>query len=129
MVAYCRDLEGGPPRRRLAVDVCHGRGGGGSRCSCSDVQYDSRNVIAVINPLEKMLTFAGCERKPMPQNAPGLSAIFLLLFAGDRLGPPRVTPSCCIRRRAPTVFLVLAHRSRHRRGVAARASGWSRARR
>jgi hypothetical protein len=46
-----------------------------------DVQYDARNVIAVVNPLEKMLTFADA-RTSDAANAPGLSGILPLLLQG-----------------------------------------------
>jgi hypothetical protein len=69
-----------------------------------DVQYDSRNVIAVINPLEKMLTFADASATDAA-NAPGLSAIFLLLLQGIGSVLARYTFVLHSSPR-PTVFLV-----------------------
>jgi hypothetical protein len=44
-----------------------------------DVQYDANNVIAVINPLEKMLTFADAKTSDAASGS-SLSGILLLLF-------------------------------------------------
>jgi hypothetical protein len=46
-----------------------------------DVQYDAKNVIAVINPLEKMLTFADANTTDVA-NGSSLSGIALLLLDG-----------------------------------------------
>ena len=46
-----------------------------------DLEYNASNVIAVINPLEKMLTFADQNTTDVA-NGSGLSAILLLLFDG-----------------------------------------------
>jgi hypothetical protein len=46
-----------------------------------DIAYDSRNVIAVFNPLEKMLTFADAETSGVA-NGPGFPGIFRLLIEG-----------------------------------------------
>ena len=69
-----------------------------------DVQYDARNVIAVVNPLEKMLTFADA-RTSDAANAPGLSGIFLLLLQGIGSVLARYTFVLYSSPR-PTVFLV-----------------------
>lgn len=45
------------------------------------LHYDSRNVIAVANPLEKMLTFADAATSDVA-SGPGLSGIFRLLLEG-----------------------------------------------
>jgi len=46
-----------------------------------DVQYDANNVIAVFNPLEKMLTFADANITDVASGS-SLSGILLLLFDG-----------------------------------------------
>src|SRR6266404_6808535 len=46
-----------------------------------DVQYDTNNVIAVLNPLEKMLTFADANTTDVASGS-SLSGILLLLFDG-----------------------------------------------
>jgi hypothetical protein len=69
-----------------------------------DVQYDARNVIAVVNPLEKMLTFADASATDAA-NAPGLSGIFLLLLQGIGSVLARYTFVLHSSPR-PTVFLV-----------------------
>jgi len=46
-----------------------------------DVQYDANNVIAVFNPLEKMLTFADANTTDVASGS-SLSGILLLLFDG-----------------------------------------------
>jgi hypothetical protein len=46
-----------------------------------DVQYDANNVIAVINPLEKMLTFADANTTEVA-NGSSLSGIVLLMLDG-----------------------------------------------
>ena len=46
-----------------------------------DVQYDANNVIAVLNPLEKMLTFADANTTDVA-NGSSLSGILLLLLDG-----------------------------------------------
>jgi hypothetical protein len=46
-----------------------------------DLEYNSSNVIAVFNPLEKMLTFADADTSDAA-NASNLSGIFLLLLEG-----------------------------------------------
>jgi hypothetical protein len=45
------------------------------------LHYDNRNVIAVANPLEKMLTFADAVTSDVA-NGPGLAGIFSLLLEG-----------------------------------------------
>ena len=46
-----------------------------------DLEYNTSNVIAVVNPLEKMLTFADANTTDVA-NGPGLSGILLLLLDG-----------------------------------------------
>jgi hypothetical protein len=46
-----------------------------------DLEYDARNVIAVVNPLEKMLIYANAGTRDAA-NATGLSGIVMLLFEG-----------------------------------------------
>src|SRR5258706_4296135 len=46
-----------------------------------DVQYDANNIIAVLNPLEKMLTFADAKTTDAASGS-SLSGILLLLFDG-----------------------------------------------
>jgi hypothetical protein len=100
-----------------------------------DIQYDARNVIAVVNPLEKMLTFADASATDAA-NAPGVSGILLLLLQGIGSVLARYTFVLHSSPR-PTVFLVARRaaggepgadpaldRSRHRcAGRAARAEG------
>ena len=68
-----------------------------------DLHYDARNVIAVANPLEKMLTFADAVTSDVA-NGPGLAGIFRLLLEGIGSVFARYTfvlhPSA-----RPTVFL------------------------
>lgn len=69
-----------------------------------DVAYDARNVIAVVNPLEKMLVFADASASDAA-NAPGLSGIFLLLVQG--IGSVLARYSFVLHSSPrPTVFLV-----------------------
>jgi hypothetical protein len=46
-----------------------------------DLDYNAANVIAVVNPLEKMLTFADANTSGVA-NGSSLAAVFLLLFDG-----------------------------------------------
>jgi hypothetical protein len=69
-----------------------------------DIQYDARNVIAVVNPLEKMLTFADASATDAA-NAPGVSGILLLLLQGIGSVLARYTFVLHSSPR-PTVFLV-----------------------
>jgi hypothetical protein len=69
-----------------------------------DLQYDARNVIAVVNPVEKMLVFADASASDAT-NAPGLSGIFLLLLEGIGSVLARYTFVLHSSPR-PTVFLV-----------------------
>ncbi|MEA2831080.1 MAG: hypothetical protein QOF22_1828 [Bradyrhizobium sp.] len=46
-----------------------------------DLEYDANNVIAVLNPLERMLTFADASTANAANGA-GLSGVFLLLLDG-----------------------------------------------
>src|SRR6201999_2316747 len=46
-----------------------------------DIQYNAGNVIAVVNPLEKMLTFADASTSGAASGQ-GFSEIFLLLLDG-----------------------------------------------
>src|SRR4051812_11041472 len=69
-----------------------------------DIQYDARNVIAVANPLEKMLTFADASATDAA-NAPGVSGILLLLLQGIGSVLARYTFVLHSSPR-PTVFLV-----------------------
>jgi hypothetical protein len=68
-----------------------------------DLYYDPRNAIAVVNPLERMLTFADSATNDAA-SAPGLSAMFGLLLEGIGSVLARYTfvlhPSA-----RPTVFL------------------------
>src|SRR5712672_3025572 len=69
-----------------------------------DVQYDARNVIAAVNPLEKMLTFADASATDAA-NAPGVSGVLLLLLQGIGSVLARYTFVLHSSPR-PTVFLV-----------------------
>jgi hypothetical protein len=69
-----------------------------------DIQYDARNVIAVVNPLEKMLTFADASATDAA-NAPGVSGVLLLLLQGIGSVLARYTFVLHSSPR-PTVFLV-----------------------
>ena len=69
-----------------------------------DVQYDARNVIAVVNPVEKMLVFADAQHQQRGQRA-GLSGILLLLLQGIGSVLARYTFLLHSSPR-PTVFLV-----------------------
>jgi hypothetical protein len=69
-----------------------------------DVRFDARNVIAVVNPLEKMLTFADASATDAA-NAPGVSGILLLLLHGIGSVLARYTFVLHSSPR-PTVFLV-----------------------
>jgi hypothetical protein len=68
-----------------------------------DLQYDTRNVIVVVNPLEKMLTYADASGTDAA-NA-GLSGIFMLLLQGIGSVLARYTFVLHSSPR-PTVFLV-----------------------
>ena len=83
-----------------------------------DLEYNASNVIAVFNPLEKMLTFADAGTSDAA-NGSSLSGILLLLLDGHRIG------SRALHLRA--AFLAASHRvsdladrTRHRLCVAAR---------
>jgi hypothetical protein len=69
-----------------------------------NLQYDPRNVIAVINPVEKMLVFADASGTNAA-NASGLSGIFTLLLQGIGSVLARYTFFLHSSPR-PTVFLV-----------------------
>jgi hypothetical protein len=68
-----------------------------------DLEYNSSNVIAVFNPLEKMLTFADAKTSDVA-NGPNLAAIVLLLLDGVASTIARYTFVLHISAR-PTVFL------------------------
>src|ERR1700681_3067056 len=68
-----------------------------------DLEYNSSNVIAVFNPLEKMLTFADAKTSDVA-NGPNLAAIVLLLLDGVASVIARYTFVLHISAR-PTVFL------------------------
>ena len=69
-----------------------------------ELQYDPRNVIAVINPIEKMLVFADASGANAA-NASGLSGMFVLLLQGIGSVLARYTFFLHSSPR-PTVFLV-----------------------
>ena len=69
-----------------------------------NVQYDPRNVIAVINPVEKMMVFVDAGTSNAA-GAPGISGILLLLFDGVGSVLARYTFVLHSSPR-PTVFLV-----------------------
>jgi hypothetical protein len=69
-----------------------------------DVQYDTRNVIAVANPVEKMLAFVDASTSNAA-NAPGISGILQLLLDGIGSVFARYTFVLHSSPR-PTVFLV-----------------------
>ena len=69
-----------------------------------DVQYDARNVIAVANPVEKMLVFVDTSTSNAA-SAPGISGILLLLLDGIGSVLARYTFVLHSSPR-PTVFLV-----------------------
>ena len=64
-------------------------------------EYNTGNVIAVVNPLEKMLSFADADTADTASGS-GPSGILLLLEGSDRCW--RATLSCCIPRRARRCF-------------------------
>jgi hypothetical protein len=90
-----------------------------------DVQYDTNNVIAVLNPLEKMLTFADANTTDVA-NGSSLSGILLLLL--DGVASVLARYSFVLHSSArPTVFLTwLIAPASSWRGVAARNSWRSR---
>jgi len=83
-----------------------------------DIEYNASNVIAVVNPLEKMLTFADAGTSDAA-NGPGLSGIFLLLIEGIGSVLARYTFVLAFIAASDGVSH-LADRARNRRRLAAR---------
>ena len=83
-----------------------------------DLEYNTGNVIAVINPLEKMLTFADASTADAA-NASGLWGILLLLLERDRIGAGALYVRAASLAASDGISR-LADRPRHRLCVAAR---------